>query len=183
VAHVSEWWTDDVRQLSACDRGHDRAMHAEPHDAPRPVVYRDEYPVRVQNGRFAPKQVHAPQTSFAWPRTLTTARLGRIRHAHKPAITRSRERRFGDRFRDRFKISSWCLTSIDSANAARGAAGPDKPDDGRRQLQKQNGQSRTARCYQQCGKDAERARICEFAMHRRAAGFIPALHAGSVESL
>src|SRR5689334_21472271 len=46
---------------------HDAAMYAETHDPPRPVVYHDEYPVRVEDGRFAPKQVHAPQTILRMP--------------------------------------------------------------------------------------------------------------------
>ncbi len=39
-------------------------MHAETHDAPGPVIHHDEHPVRVEDGRFAPKQIHAPQAVF-----------------------------------------------------------------------------------------------------------------------
>ena len=41
---------------------HHTLVHAETHDAPCPVVHHDEHPVRVQHGRFAPKQIHTPQT-------------------------------------------------------------------------------------------------------------------------
>ena len=33
----------------------DAAVHAKTHDAPRPLVHRDEHPVRVEHRRFAPK--------------------------------------------------------------------------------------------------------------------------------
>jgi hypothetical protein len=41
---------------------HDATVYAETHDAPRPVVHHDEHPVRVEDGRFAPKQIRTPQT-------------------------------------------------------------------------------------------------------------------------
>jgi hypothetical protein len=43
----------------------------------------------------------------------------RIKERTRPPTTRSAERRVGDRFRDRFRIRSWCLTSTDSATTAR----------------------------------------------------------------
>src|SRR5690348_14808104 len=39
-------------------------MHAETHNAPGPVIDHDEHRVRVEDGRFAPKQIHAPQAVF-----------------------------------------------------------------------------------------------------------------------
>ena len=51
-------------------------------------------------------------------------RPGRIKSAHRPTTTRSEGRRFGDRFRDRLRISSWCLTSTDSATTERAPPGP-----------------------------------------------------------
>jgi hypothetical protein len=44
--------------------------------------------------------------------------------AHKPAIIRSETDRMGDRFRDRLRISSWCLMSTDSATTERAPPGP-----------------------------------------------------------
>src|SRR2546426_470357 len=43
-------------------------------------------------------------------------RLGRIKSAHTPTTTRSEQRRLGERCRDRFRISSWCLISTDSVD-------------------------------------------------------------------
>jgi hypothetical protein len=43
--------------------------------------------------------------------------------AHRPATTRS-EGRLGDRFRERLRISSLCLTSTDSATTERAPPGP-----------------------------------------------------------
>ena len=40
---------------------HAATVHAETHDAPCPVVHHNEHPVRVKDGRFAPKQIHTPQ--------------------------------------------------------------------------------------------------------------------------
>ena len=51
-------------------------------------------------------------------------RLGRIKSVHRPATTRSEGRRLGDRFRERLRISSWCLTSTDSATTERAPPGP-----------------------------------------------------------
>lgn len=42
----------------------------------------------------------------------------------RPATTRSAGRRWGDRFRDRLRISSWCLTRTDSATTERAPPGP-----------------------------------------------------------
>ena len=41
---------------------HDATVHADTYDAPGPVVHHDEHPVRVKDGRFAPKQIHTPET-------------------------------------------------------------------------------------------------------------------------
>jgi hypothetical protein len=53
-----------------------------------------------------------------------TSRLGRMNSAHMPATMRSAQWRLGERFRDRLKISSCCLTSRDSATTARAPPGP-----------------------------------------------------------
>jgi hypothetical protein len=79
---------------------------------------------------------------------------------------RSAERRFGDRFRDRFRISSWCLTSIDSATTARAPPGPASRAMVVSRCRNRMAKSRTARSYQHCDRDTERSRICEFAMDR-----------------
>src|ERR1700682_4236633 len=47
-----------------------------------------------------------------------------MKTAHRPATTRSEGRRLGDRFRERLRISSWCLTSTDSATTERAPPGP-----------------------------------------------------------
>ena len=44
---------------------HDATVHADTHDAPCSMVDHDEHPVRVEDGRFAPKQIHTPQTVLA----------------------------------------------------------------------------------------------------------------------
>src|SRR5690242_11194688 len=36
-------------------------MHAETYNAPGPVIDHDEHPVRLEDVRFAPKQIYAPQ--------------------------------------------------------------------------------------------------------------------------
>ena len=51
-------------------------------------------------------------------------RPGRMKSAHRPATTRSEARSLGDRFRERLRISSWCLTSTDSATTERAPPGP-----------------------------------------------------------
>src|SRR5437879_6484955 len=43
----------------------------------------------------------------------------RMRSAHKPATMRSETRRFGERFRGRFRIRSCCLRRTDSATTER----------------------------------------------------------------
>jgi hypothetical protein len=53
-----------------------------------------------------------------------TSRLGRMSSVHTPATRRSARRRLGDRFRERLRISSWCLTRTDSATTARAPPGP-----------------------------------------------------------
>jgi hypothetical protein len=68
------------------------------------------------------------------------SRPGRMRSAHTPATMRSETRRLGERFRDRLRISSWCLTSTDSATTERAPPGTDEPGDCRQQMQKKDGQ-------------------------------------------
>ena len=41
---------------------HNATMHAEADNPTCPVVHHDEYPVRVEHGRFASKQIETPQT-------------------------------------------------------------------------------------------------------------------------
>jgi hypothetical protein len=91
-------------------------------------------------------------------------RPGRMKTEHRPATTRSEGRRLGDRFGERLRINSWCLTSTDSATT--GAAGTGEPGVGRYQMQKQDGQiaHRTILSTTQHGQ--EYSRTLEFAMHR-----------------
>ena len=51
-----------IEHLAQRHAVYDAAVHAKTHDAPRPLVHHDEHPVRVENGRFAPKQIKTPQT-------------------------------------------------------------------------------------------------------------------------
>ena len=58
---------------------------------------------------------------------------------HKLATARSDGRRLGDRFRERLRISTCCLTSTDSATTER-AAWTDESGHCRQQTEKQDGQ-------------------------------------------
>ena len=49
-----------IEHLAQRDAIHDAAVHAEAHDAPRKLVYHHEHPMRVEDGRFAPKQIKTP---------------------------------------------------------------------------------------------------------------------------
>src|SRR5437016_8721797 len=51
-------------------------------------------------------------------------RVGRTKSAIKPARARSDTCKFGDRFRERFKIRIWCLSRSDSATRERTPPGP-----------------------------------------------------------
>ncbi len=51
-----------IEHLAQRDAINDAAVHAEAHDAPRTLVHHHEHPVRVEDGRFAPKQIETPQT-------------------------------------------------------------------------------------------------------------------------
>src|SRR5205807_8518992 len=53
-------------------------------------------------------------------------RVGRTKSAIKPARTRSDACKFGDRFRERFKIRIWCSSRSDSATRERTPPGPSK---------------------------------------------------------
>src|SRR5262245_29572398 len=75
--------------------------------------------------------------------------------AHSPATTRSEKRRLGDRFRDRFRIRSWCLTSTDSATTERAPPGPASRETVATRCRKRTARSRTAQSY----KIAARARV------------------------
>ena len=78
----------------------DATMHAETHNAPCPVVYHDEHPVRVEDSRFAPKQIHTPQTVLRVPQD------GQPRRPCRVWFRLVERRRLGDRFRERLRISS-----------------------------------------------------------------------------
>ena len=52
-------------------------------------------------------------------------RAGRVRRAHKPATRRSEVSRLGDRWRERLRIRSCCLTRTDSATTERMPPGPE----------------------------------------------------------
>jgi hypothetical protein len=75
-------------------------------------------------------------------------RPGRMNTAHRPATTRSEGRRLGDRFRERLRISSWCLTSTDSATTERAPPGPASRATGASRCRNSTARSRTAGCYQ-----------------------------------
>jgi hypothetical protein len=93
-------------------------------------------------------------------------RPGRTKRTHRPATTRSEGRRFGDRFRDRLRISSWCLTSTDSATTERAPPGPASRTTVASTCRKRTARSRTAQCYQDRDTGEECSGILEFAMHR-----------------
>ena len=71
------------------------------------------------------------------------SRLGRMRSAHRPVTTRSESRRVGDRLRARLRISSWCLTSTDSATTERAPPGPASRATVARRWRKRTARSRT----------------------------------------
>src|SRR5713101_6731080 len=92
-------------------------------------------------------------------------RPGRMRSAHRPATTRSEARRLGDRFRERLRISSWCLTSTDSATTERAPPGPTSRATVARTCRRRTAKSRTAESYQDRDTGKECSHILEFAMH------------------
>jgi hypothetical protein len=101
-------------------------------------------------------------------------RPGRIKRAHRPATTRSEARRFGDRFRERLRISSWCLTSTDSATTERAPPGPASRASVASRCRRRTARSRTARSYQPRNiKNC--SGIQQFAMHT-SADWTPASH-------
>jgi hypothetical protein len=75
-------------------------------------------------------------------------RRGRITSAHRATTTRSERRRLGDRFRDRLRISSWCLTSTDSATTDRAPPGRASRATVASRCRTRTARARTARCYQ-----------------------------------
>ncbi len=75
-------------------------------------------------------------------------RPGRMKSAHRPATTRSQGRRLGDRFRERLRISSWCLTSTDSATTDRAPPGPASRATVASRCRNRTARSRTAESYQ-----------------------------------
>src|SRR5436309_3136101 len=75
-------------------------------------------------------------------------RPGRMKSAHRPATTRSEARSLGDRFRERLRISSWCLTSTDSATTERAPPGPASRATVTSRCRKRTARSRTAESYQ-----------------------------------
>src|SRR3954465_2385537 len=89
-----------------------------------------------------------------------------MKTAHTPATTRSAGRRLGDRFRDRLRIRSWCLTSTDSATTERAPPGPASRATVASRCNNRTARSRTAGSYQDCDTGEECSRILEFAMHR-----------------
>src|SRR5437667_12205867 len=71
-----------------------------------------------------------------------------MKTAHRPATTRSAGRRFGDRVRERLRISSWCLTSTDSATTARAPPGPASRATVARRWRNRTARSRMSPAYQ-----------------------------------
>src|SRR5712691_12668947 len=72
------------------------------------------------------------------------SRPGRMRSAQTPATMRSAKRRFGERFRDRLRMSSCCLTSTDSATTERAPPGPASRATVANRCRKRTARSRTA---------------------------------------
>src|SRR4029450_13010459 len=77
-----------------------------------------------------------------------------------------RRTEIGDRFRERLRISSWCLASTDSATTARAPPGPASRATGASRCRNRTARSRTAGSYQDRDRGKECPRILEFAMHR-----------------
>ena len=81
-AEVRRW-----RLLTSCSIEHltqrravyDAAVHAKTHDAPRPLVRQDEDPVRVEDGRFASKQIKTPQAVLRVTKDREPGRPRRVR--------------------------------------------------------------------------------------------------------
>src|SRR5207244_1336548 len=88
-----------------------------------------------------------------------------MRSAHRPTTTRSAGRRLGDRFREGLRISSWCLTSTDSATTERAPPGPASRATVASRCRKRTARSRTAQSYQDRDTGKESSRILEFARH------------------
>src|ERR1700694_5338 len=57
---------------------HDAAVYAEAHDATRELVHHHEHPVCTQDGRFASKQIDAPQTVLRVPEDREPRRPRRV---------------------------------------------------------------------------------------------------------
>ena len=57
---------------------HRAAVHAEADDAPRELVHHHEHPVCTQDGRFASKQIDAPQTVLRVPEDREPRRSRRV---------------------------------------------------------------------------------------------------------
>jgi hypothetical protein len=83
----------------------------------------------------------------------------RIKTAHRPATTRSVKRRLGDRFRERLRISSWCLTSTDSATTERAPPGPASRTTVASRCRNRTARSCTAGSYQDRDSGKECAQI------------------------
>ena len=71
-----------------------------------------------------------------------------MKTAHRPATTRSEGQRLGERFRQRLRTSSWCLTSTDSATTERAPPGPASRATVTSRCRNRTARSRTAESYQ-----------------------------------
>jgi hypothetical protein len=67
-----------IEHLAQRHTVYDAAVHAKTHDAPRPLVHHDEHPVRVEDGRFAPKQIKTPETVLRVTKDREPGRLRRV---------------------------------------------------------------------------------------------------------
>src|ERR1700687_3675304 len=64
-AEVCRWGVTTRRSVEHATQPHaihHAAMHAKPDNATRALVHHHEHPVSAEDGRFAPKQIDAPQT-------------------------------------------------------------------------------------------------------------------------
>src|SRR5713101_3065963 len=131
-------WSELRRRRLATNRSiehlaqRDAINDAAAHDAPRTLVHHHEHPVRggvADEGETDhPARAHEKRTE---------ARDQAIRHAE-----------VGDRFRERLRISSWCLTSTDSATTERTPPGPASRATVASRSRTRTARSRTAQSYQ-----------------------------------
>src|SRR6266849_7186078 len=63
---------------------HCTAVHSKAHDATRALVHHHEHPMGAEDGRFASKQIDAPQTVLRVPQDREPGRPRRVRFRRVP---------------------------------------------------------------------------------------------------